>query len=149
MQIGLPTLRTLMSRIRRRLRQRAELRLIKSASAFEARGATWFENLDVLDVADIHIEVISEPLKLSGGDNVIFVTHLSKPAFKEHVAHYLKSLKAAGMNVVLVIALDDPNMRIEGLDADLYDGLVLRQNHGYDFSAWAHILKILAGALGI
>src|SRR5262249_24048509 len=56
--------------------------------------------------------------------------------------HYLDSLKREGISVVLIVNSDAP---VAALNFDLrseLDGVFVRKNVGYDFAAWAHILRL-------
>lgn len=71
----------------------------------------------------------------------LFVTHSPHGQLKPHVRHYLDSLKRQGIAVVLIVAADRPF----STDTDLVnamDGLFVRCNEGYDFAAWAHVLRL-------
>lgn len=94
------------------------------------------------DVANLAVRVIREPKDLEGQENVLFVTYHSEPVLKEHTRRYLAELKASGMNVILIVVMDDITTPVSNINPSLYDGLILRQNHGFDFSAWAHALKL-------
>ena len=59
---------------------------------------------------------------------------------KPHVQRYISALSNTGISVYLIIAADLPSQfqRIEGLhDAA---GVFVRNNEGYDFAAWAHVI---------
>ena len=95
-----------------------------------------------LDVTDIDHEIRKTPRALVGEEIVLFVTYLPQPALKEHTAHYLHALKVAGFTVILMVVVDELPDEIDDLDETAVDGLIVRLNHGYDFSAWAHAMKI-------
>lgn len=95
-----------------------------------------------LDVTDIDYEIIKTPAALVGEEIVVFVTYLPQAALKQHTAHYLRTLKAAGFTVILMVAVDELPDEIGELNESAVDGLIVRLNHGYDFSAWAHAMKI-------
>jgi lipopolysaccharide biosynthesis protein len=83
-----------------------------------------------------------------GGEIALFVTHSSDGRLKRHVRHYVEALRRHGINPVLIVAAD-----AEFRDADenllaLLDGLYIRQNAGYDFGAWAHVLRQQPSLLG-
>jgi glycosyltransferase involved in cell wall biosynthesis/tetratricopeptide (TPR) repeat protein len=72
----------------------------------------------------------------------IFVTHAPRGRLKPHVAHYLQSLIRHGVAIVLVIAVDGPFDGVDGELAQHLNGIFIRQNAGYDFAAWAHVLRL-------
>jgi Rhamnan synthesis protein F len=72
----------------------------------------------------------------------LFVTHSPHGHLKPHVRHYLDSLNRHGITTILVVAADAP---FSDATADLLratSGVFVRQNDGYDFAAWAHILRL-------
>lgn len=76
------------------------------------------------------------------GEAAVFVTHSPDGLVKPHVAYYLSALHRHGIAIVLVIVPDQP---VEPLQADLLEqlsGVYVRQNKGYDFAAWAHVLQL-------
>ncbi len=85
----------------------------------------------------------------AGGEIALFVTHSPNGRLKGHVRYYLEALRRHGVKVVLIVAADS-----EFRDADesliaLLDGLYIRQNVGYDFAAWAHVLRQDPRLLGV
>jgi glycosyltransferase involved in cell wall biosynthesis len=95
-----------------------------------------------LDVTDIDYEIRKTPGALVGEEIVVFVTYLPQAVLKEHTAHYLRALKAVGFTVILVVVVDELSDEIGDFNESAVDGLIVRFNHGYDFSAWAHAMKI-------
>lgn len=77
------------------------------------------------------------------GDVALFVSHVDRPALKPHVVRHVQRLLAAGIHVLLILNTDLPAEQI-AVDADLLgrlDGLWVRENLGFDFGAWAHVLQ--------
>jgi lipopolysaccharide biosynthesis protein len=77
----------------------------------------------------------------AAGEVALFVTHSPDGRLKPHVRHYLRALRREGISPVLIVAADrefhEPDSGLTGL----LDGLYVRQNVGYDFAAWAHVLR--------
>ena len=77
-----------------------------------------------------------------GGEVALFVTHSAHGRLKPHVRHYLEALQREGVAVTLIVAAD----RGFGDDApwlyDLLDGLYVRENQGWDFACWSHVLRL-------
>lgn len=76
---------------------------------------------------------------------ILLVTYTSTGKISGHTKHYIKILKQAGLAVALIVAMDNnPHHWPEAhRDSDILshcDLLMSRYNHGYDFSAWAHLL---------
>ena len=87
-------------------------------------------------VLDIPYEIWQEPPSLQGRDVCLFVTYSDGGRIHDHVQTYLRSLKGAGLAVVLVIATEGLDQTLS-LAPELVDGILLRRNHGWDFAAWA------------
>ncbi len=95
--------------------------------------------------AQVHIVL---PLQQAlNGDVCLFVSFAPEPELKPHVATHVRHLMDAGISVVLVVNTDlNPGSLV--VDADLrcrLSGLLVRQNLGYDFGAWAHTLSLCTG----
>jgi hypothetical protein len=91
-------------------------------------------------VTDAEIHCLMKPS--FRGEVALFVTHSPHGRLKPHVCHYLESLRRQSIAVILIVAADKP---FTANDADLVnrtDGIFVRENEGYDFAAWAHILLL-------
>jgi lipopolysaccharide biosynthesis protein len=77
----------------------------------------------------------------SGGEVSIFVTHSPDGRLKPHVRHYLEALRRHGISPILIVAADREFDELGDALLSVLDGLYIRQNVGYDFAAWAHILQ--------
>jgi hypothetical protein len=90
--------------------------------------------MSVLDVR----YVIAKESRFSARDEVaLMVAHAPSGRLKPHVLPYMKQLRDAGLSVVLVAVVDCP---LELLDEEIAtaDSVIVRDNVGYDFGAWAH-----------
>jgi hypothetical protein len=76
------------------------------------------------------------------GEVALYVTHTPRGRLKPDVVHYLNSLKRQGIAVVLIVAAEEPFTAIDPGLLDRLDGVLVRQNLGYEFAAWAHILRL-------
>ena len=77
----------------------------------------------------------------ASGEIALFVTHSSDGWLKAYVRYYLEALYCQGISPVLIAAVDG---EFAGLDDEFLaclGGFYLRQNIGYDFAAWAHVLR--------
>jgi tetratricopeptide (TPR) repeat protein len=91
-------------------------------------------------VTDAEIRCVRTP---SFSDEVaLFVTHSPHGRLKPHVPHYLESLKRQRISAVLIVNADKPSEAADINFATGIDGVFVRQNEGYDFAAWAHILRL-------
>jgi glycosyltransferase involved in cell wall biosynthesis len=106
----------------------------RKPNAAEAEANGW------VSVSDVEITCLKRPMLSE--EVALFVTHSPHGRLKPHVRHYLDCLTRQGVAVVLIIAVDEP---FTAADADLWskvDGVFVRQNKGYDFAAWAHVLRL-------
>jgi lipopolysaccharide biosynthesis protein len=90
-------------------------------------------------VADAALSCRKHPR--AGGEIALFVTHSPDGRLKPHVRHYLEALQRHGIRLVLIVAADLPFREVEEPLLVLLDGLYIRENIGYDFAAWAHVLR--------
>jgi len=77
-----------------------------------------------------------------GREIALFVTHSPNGRLKPHVRSYLAALRRHGVSVVLIVAADAPWFEPDPPLHDEVEMLVIRQNEGYDFAAWAHLLHL-------
>jgi lipopolysaccharide biosynthesis protein len=70
----------------------------------------------------------------------LLVTHSPDGLLKTHVRHYLETLRRQGICPVLIVAADAEFCEPDNGLLDIVCGLYIRQNVGYDFAAWAHVL---------
>jgi lipopolysaccharide biosynthesis protein/glycosyltransferase involved in cell wall biosynthesis len=71
----------------------------------------------------------------------LLVTHSPDGTLKPHVPHYIESLAKQGIATILIVAADAP-FAVEPTDLKEVAGLFIRRNEGFDFAAWAHILRL-------
>lgn len=79
------------------------------------------------------------------GEICLFVSHAAQPTLKSHVVNHLNYLLDADIKVVLIINSDlaANEFRIDpDLEARL-SGIMVRENIGFDFGAWAHAYSLL------
>ncbi len=74
--------------------------------------------------------------------NVLFITHTENGSIKKFVFVYAKALSEQGFNVFLIIASDYSKVEIPSELLNICGNILIRQNIGFDFAAWAHILKL-------
>lgn len=78
------------------------------------------------------------------GEVCLFVSFADEPRLKPHAAEHIRHLLDAGIRVVLIVNTDIPADRLE-IDRALQDrlsGVLIRENTGFDFGAWAHGLAL-------
>lgn len=71
----------------------------------------------------------------------LFVTHCPLGVPLEYTLIYLHELKRAGLLVIVCVVVEDLSTPVADGVFDLVDGVLLRENGGYDFGAWADILR--------
>lgn len=91
--------------------------------------------------------LIAKELNLSTSESVILVTHVPSGRIKPHVLPYMKLLKEAGLSLLLVPVVDRP-LELSEEELATADGIVVRDNGGYDFAAWTDALKIYPELFG-
>jgi GT2 family glycosyltransferase/glycosyltransferase involved in cell wall biosynthesis len=118
-------------------------RIEDSEAPLSIRGQIWGR------AADAEIRCLKEPLFLTEAsferEIAIFATYSPDGWLKPHVLHYIECLRREGLAVVVIVNTDEA---WKCGNADLpsrVDGLFIRQNKGYDFGAWAHVLQLHQG----
>ncbi len=76
------------------------------------------------------------------GETAVFVSHSPDGHIKPHVIHYIAALRRQGIGVILVIAADGQVRTLADETMSLLGGLFVRENKGFDFAAWAHVLQL-------
>lgn len=84
---------------------------------------------------------IVKPFVAVDGEWAVFVAHAPSGMLKPHVPVYLAALRRAGIRIALVVQADRPTL-ITPQVLDLADTVVVRENRGFDFAAWAHVLLL-------
>ena len=91
--------------------------------------------------------IVKEANLAPGEDVAVLVTHAPAGRLKPHVLPYIEQLSGAGLSVVLVAVVDRP---LELLDREVnaVAGIIVRDNAGYDFGAWAHAFQLFPALFG-
>jgi glycosyltransferase involved in cell wall biosynthesis len=76
------------------------------------------------------------------GETALFVSHSADGYLKPHIRPYLEALSREGIGIILIVVADREFIGDEPWLYRLVDGLLVRSNEGYDFSAWAHVLRL-------
>lgn len=71
----------------------------------------------------------------------LFVTHSPDGRIKPHVQHYVTALVHEGIDVYLLVAADRPLTDDSRWLSEICRGLLVRENQGLDFAAWAHVMR--------
>lgn len=91
--------------------------------------------------------IVKEFALRPGGEAALMVSHAPAGRLKPHVLPYIQQLRGAGLQVLLVVVVDRP---LELLDEELasIDGIIVRDNGGYDFGAWADGFRLYPALFG-
>jgi lipopolysaccharide biosynthesis protein/glycosyltransferase involved in cell wall biosynthesis len=71
----------------------------------------------------------------------LFVTHSADGSLKPHVPRYVSAVTAVGISVYLIVAADLPSQTQCHDTCRDAAGLFIRDNEGYDFAAWTHVIR--------
>ena len=81
-----------------------------------------------------------EPFSLRN-ELCLFVAHAPLGTLSEYTLEYIQGLRETGISVLVCMTTENRNMPVDPCVSEVADGLVLRQNLGYDFAAWADMLQ--------
>ncbi len=91
-------------------------------------------------IGNRHVTV--KKMRFTANDEVaVLVTHASGGRLRPHVLSYMEHFKKNGLLVLLVVVVDRP---LEILDGEIAAAsmIIVRDNAGYDFGAWAHAFQL-------
>lgn len=74
-------------------------------------------------------------------DLCLFVAHAPYGQLPEMTSQYLQELRKSGLKIVVCLAVDDVTTAICDGWTERADAVVLRENIGFDFGAWADLLR--------
>lgn len=122
--------------------RRREYRIVQKRYAQLLDGLGW----QAEPATDARI-VALKPLPAELPDELcLFVSFAPHAELKPHVLHHIEHLLKAGIGVVLILntPLTAPQMRIPPALAERLSAILVRENTGYDFAAWAHAFSLIA-----
>lgn len=90
------------------------------------------------------IEAFKTLEDVTGRTVALFAAHAPGGRLKPNVGPYVAALAGAGVKVILVAATDAPFTPDPEVSAHLAGGFV-RDNRGYDFASWAHVMRCEPG----
>lgn len=83
-------------------------------------------------------------IEIKQGDRIcLFVTVLRAGFVLPHAQYQARAWTAAGFRVVLIGATDAFDRPLDAAVLDMVDGVILRDNRGYDFGAWSAAIQAL------
>jgi lipopolysaccharide biosynthesis protein/glycosyltransferase involved in cell wall biosynthesis len=106
----------------------------------KSEGRTAAPKSPTWPVTNANIQIIKE-LSLSP-ELAIFVTYAPKGKIKKHVRYYIESLLKNEIAVALIVSTDSHFLDASDALIDRLSGVYIRSNEGYDFGAWAHLIKV-------
>jgi O-antigen biosynthesis protein len=83
------------------------------------------------------------PNGVAGKEVCLFVTYTSSGRIAAHALIHARAWAEQGFAVVMVVIMDDPAAFQTGQGLEFCSGVLLRQNSGYDFGAWASAIRML------
>ncbi|SDH08645.1 rhamnan synthesis F family protein [Pelagibacterium luteolum] len=75
--------------------------------------------------------------------NALLVTHSANGNIKPHVTRLSTALNESGYAVHLIVAADVRHVEVPSMLQFACKNVFVRENVGYDFAAWAHVVKTL------
>lgn len=115
---------------------------IRKALGLLAAPETGEELPDEKDLATLRRRVIRPLGAMDGRPVCLFATYSPDGRIWPHVAHYCRDLRASGCRLVMIVATDRPDLRCYDPGPGSADALLVVENFGYDFSAWARTLRL-------
>lgn len=113
----------------------------------EGRQCTRTGSYDAGPSGGVRHIIVKEFNLAPGDDAAILITHAPAGRLKPHILPYMEQISRAGLSVLLVAVVDRP---LEFLDKEVgvAAGIVVRDNAGYDFGAWAHAFQLFPALFG-
>jgi glycosyltransferase involved in cell wall biosynthesis len=105
------------------------------------RAVTAEPRLQSQQIGEVRHVIVKEMNLAPGQDAAVVVSHAPAGRLKPHVLPYLQLLRDSGFAALLVVVVDRP---LELLDTEIAAaaGIIVRDNGGYDFGAWAHAFQL-------
>ncbi len=70
----------------------------------------------------------------------LLITHAPTEKLKGHVEHYIRAFVGNKIDVCLIVASDVGHATISPALSELCSSIYIRENKGFDFAAWAHVM---------
>lgn len=88
---------------------------------------------------------VKRPLPLNPGQRIaLFASYSADGSIKRYVEYYISRLTHCGFRVMLVIACDQlPAGHAIATPNTAAEGVILRENRGFDFGSWSHVLRLM------
>ncbi|MEW6255145.1 MAG: rhamnan synthesis F family protein [Pseudomonadota bacterium] len=82
------------------------------------------------------------PLDVAG-PICLFVAYAPDGRLFDHTVRYCADLRRGGLGLVLVVITDRPDLECRDPGQEAADTVLVRENQGYDFAAWADALRFM------
>jgi hypothetical protein len=141
---GLPTrfARTIVSAVTRGEARRAANDAITDLRNFKRRFKVNMEaGFPDGDPSDVKHEWVKAPGDPEDREVCVFVTYNPAGSISDHALTHARAWAAQGYMVVLVVVLDDLSQFDATQDLGFSSGILVRENIGYDFGAWAAAIR--------
>ena len=112
-----------------------------AGSPFEIGGGVAAPHDAKRRVTDVRLAVAKPLERPSGAETVLLVTLSTDGVVRPHVLPLLREFDRAGISILLIVVADRPVLIADEI-AELSAGLVVRDNAGFDFAAWAQALLL-------
>jgi hypothetical protein len=88
-------------------------------------------------------EWVKRPSDPTGRDTCLFVTYSRNGSVPDHAVIHARAWAARGYMTVIVVVLDDLSLFNYKQNLDFSSGVLIRENLGYDFGAWAAGIRLI------
>lgn len=103
---------------------------------------TWPHRIASVFGPEVGLRCLKYPPKsIAGQELCLFVCHCPLGAPHDYTLAYLAELKRAGLLVIVCLVVQDLAIPVTDSLMELADGVLLRENGGYDFGTWADVLR--------
>ncbi|RYB02177.1 rhamnan synthesis F family protein [Lichenibacterium ramalinae] len=94
----------------------------------------------VAHVSDAKLVIVKARAQ-RGRRTALLVTHSARGTLKGHLQQMVDGYRRADVDVVLIVAADRRRTAIPQSIVDACQAVYVRENIGFDFGAWAHVLR--------
>lgn len=135
---------------RRQFKARLPYVRIREHRVLQQKYASLIEAVDGLatPAAQARVNAVHALNPSLSGEVCFFVSFASHPDLKPHVVEHITRLLDAGVAVVLTVNTDLPEqaVRVPPRLSERLSGVLIRENTGFDFGAWAHTYSLCKAA---
>ena len=92
--------------------------------------------------AAAHI-LVRKPQEITGRQICLFVTYTANGEHWPHVLELCRGIRSEGFVTIMIVATDKLTLDVVDPGPEICDGIIVKQNGGFDFAAWALALRLL------